>query len=62
MVKFYDPRNEEELARVEKVLKSEGIEYFLAPQSEKGLSLQVQVAEEDLPKANELVKQLKMID
>ena len=59
MVKFYDPKNEEELARVEKVLKAEGIEYFLSREPEKGLSLQVQVAEEDLPKANELIKELR---
>jgi hypothetical protein len=59
MVKFYDPKNEEDLARVEKVLKAEGIEYFLAREPEKGLSLQVQVAEEDLPKANELIKEMK---
>lgn len=59
MVKFYDPKSEADLARVEKVLKSEGIEYFLAREPEKGLSLQVQVAEEDLPKANELIKDMK---
>jgi hypothetical protein len=60
MVKFYDPKNEEDLARVEKVLRSEGIEYFLSREPEKGLAaLQVQVAEEDLPRANELIKEMK---
>ncbi|WP_243371054.1 DUF2007 domain-containing protein [Geotalea sp. SG265] len=60
MVKFYDPKNEEELARVEKVLKAEGIEYFLSREPVQGIaSLQVLVAEEDLPHANDLIKELK---
>lgn len=60
MVKFYDPKDEADLARVEKLLHQEGIEYFLARAPEKGIGpLQVQVAEEDLPKANELVNQMR---
>lgn len=58
MVRFYDPKDEAELARVEAVLKKGGIEYFLAREPEAGIgSLQVHVAEEDLPKAEELIQQ-----
>lgn len=59
MVKFYDPKDEADLARVEKVLHEEGIEYFLSGEPVNGIGpLQVQVAEEDLPKAYELVNQM----
>ena len=58
MVRFYDPKDEAELARVEAVLKKGGIEYFLSREPEAGIGpLQVHVAEEDLPKAEELIQQ-----
>jgi hypothetical protein len=56
MVRFYDPKDEFDLARVEQVLKKGGIEYFLLQEPEKALGpLQIHVAEEDLPKAEELL-------
>ncbi len=56
MVKFYDPKDAADLARVEAILKGAGIEYFLASEPEKGIGpLQVQVAEEDLPTAEQLL-------
>ena len=58
MVRFYDPRDEADLFRVETLLKKGGIEYFLLPGQEKGIGpLQVHVAEEDIPKAEELLQQ-----
>lgn len=58
MVRFYDPKDEAELAMVEAVLKKGGIEYFLSREPEEGIGpLQVHVAEEDLPKAEELMQQ-----
>jgi hypothetical protein len=56
MVRFYDPKDEFELARVEQVLKKGGIEYFLLGEPEKALGpRQIHVAEEDLPRAEELL-------
>lgn len=56
MVLFYEPKNEAELERVEGILRQGGIEYFLRREPEKGLGpMQVYVAEEDVPKALELV-------
>ncbi len=57
MVKFYDPKDAADLARVEAILKGAGIEYFLAGEPEKGIGpRQVQVAEEDLPTAEKLLQ------
>ncbi len=56
MVRFYDPSDENDLARVEQVLKKGGIEYFLHREPEKAIGPhQIHVAEEDLPKAEELL-------
>lgn len=56
MVRFYDPKNEEELNRVEKILHDGGIEYFLTEESERGLGhYQIQVAEEDFSHAESLL-------
>ncbi|HEX9022237.1 MAG TPA: DUF2007 domain-containing protein [Geobacteraceae bacterium] len=58
MVKFYDPRDEADLARVEAILRSGGIEYFLQREPEAGIGpLQIHVAEEDLPHAEKLLLQ-----
>jgi hypothetical protein len=57
MVKFYDPRDEVDLARVEAILRNGGIEYFLSREPEAGIGpLQVHVAEEDLPQAERLLQ------
>ncbi len=58
MVKFYDPKDAADLARIEAMLQRAGIEYSLARESEKGIGpLQVQVAEEDLPSAEQLLRE-----
>lgn len=59
MVKFYDAKNESELARVEAVLKQGGIEYFVTNLAEGSVAREIEVAEEDLPKAEELILQSK---
>ncbi|KAF0216098.1 MAG: hypothetical protein FD174_3860 [Geobacteraceae bacterium] len=57
MVLFYDPKDASDLARVEAVLKKGGIEYFLRREPEAGIGpMQVHVAEEDMPKAEKLVR------
>ncbi|HEY3307987.1 MAG TPA: hypothetical protein VGJ93_06000 [Desulfuromonadaceae bacterium] len=57
MVRFYDPRDEADQLKVEKILRSQGIEYFLRREPEPGIGpLQILVAEEDLPYAEELLK------
>lgn len=57
MVLFYDPKDEKELAEVERMLHAAGIEYFLTEQPEPHLGpKQVQVAEEDLPTAEALLR------
>ena len=52
MVRFYDPKDNSDLARVEAVLHQGGIEYFLTPAPAKaGIPMEIEVAEEDVPKA-----------
>ncbi|MBI2353773.1 MAG: hypothetical protein HYV06_01880 [Deltaproteobacteria bacterium] len=54
MVSFYDPMNKSDLARVELILKNEGIGYFMRRETEKGIGpLQILVSEEDVPRAEE---------
>ncbi len=56
MVLFYDPKDENDLARVERLLHDAGVEYFLAKEPEKKVGpKQVHVAEEDLPTAEALI-------
>ncbi|QWV99454.1 hypothetical protein KP005_09310 [Geomonas nitrogeniifigens] len=55
MVKFYDARSEAELARVEAVLKQGGVEYFVTGLAEENVTGEIEVAEEDLPRAEELL-------
>ena len=55
MVKFYDPKDEADQARVEALLKGAAIEYFLAPQSGNRACREIEVAEEDVPKAEEVL-------
>jgi hypothetical protein len=57
MVRFYDPKNEEDQARVEKILQKAGIEYSLLREPKKGIGpFQILVAEEDIPQAEELLQ------
>ena len=55
MVRFYDPKDEADLARVEAVLKRGGIEYFLGEKPPAGIAREIAIAEEDIPKAEELM-------
>jgi hypothetical protein len=56
MAFFYDPRDEEDLSRVESILKKGGIEYSLRQEPVRGIGpFQVHVAEEDLPMAEDLL-------
>ena len=57
MVRFYDPKDENDLARVEALLIKGSIEYFLADPPAGGTVRQIEVAEEDVPKAEELLLQ-----
>lgn len=57
MVRFYDPRDEADQQKVEQILRSQGIEYFLHRETEPGIGpCQILVAEEDLPYAEELLR------
>jgi hypothetical protein len=57
MALFYDPKDETDLARVEAILKSGGIEYFLRRETVAGIGpFQVHVAEEDVPRAEDLLR------
>lgn len=56
MSRFYDPKDTHDLARVEEILQKGAIEYFLRGDSKFGNGLpEVHVAEEDMPKAEELL-------
>ena len=57
MVRFYDPKDAADLARVEPMLRAEGIEYFLHSEELQAIGPQeILVAEEDFPKAEELLR------
>jgi len=57
MVHYYDPGDEPTLARVEQILKSNGIEYCLRQEvGTETLAAQIFVAEEDISKADELLR------
>ena len=60
MARFYDPKDDADLARVEAILKKGGIEYFVAAAPPNaGTAKQIEVAEEDVPKAEELLESTK---
>ncbi|HEY6008402.1 MAG TPA: DUF2007 domain-containing protein [Geobacteraceae bacterium] len=56
MVRFYDPRDSADLARVEGLLRAEGIEYCLRGGDPRDSGTrEVLVAEEDFPRADEVL-------
>lgn len=56
MVSFYDPMNRDDQRNVEQILRLKGIEYFTRLETEQGIGpSQILVAEEDLPRAEELL-------
>lgn len=58
MVRFYDAKDDADLARVEALLHKGGIEYVLAATpAGSGVAMEIEVAEEDVPKAEELLLQ-----
>lgn len=57
MVSFYDPKDKNDLARVEKLLHKGAIEYFLVPDTAGAWPVEIRVAEEDLPQAEALLQQ-----
>ena len=56
MVRFYDPKDEKDLARVERLLHKGAIEYFLVPDN-GAWPVEIRIAEEDLPQAEALLQQ-----
>ncbi len=58
MTLFYDPADEADQQRIEKILRQGGVEYFLREEPEKKLGpCQVHVAEEDVPHAERLLQE-----
>ena len=58
MARFYDAKDNVDLARVEALLKKGGIEYYLETlPTGTGIDKQIEVAEEDVPKSEELLLQ-----
>jgi hypothetical protein len=56
MVSFYDPRNIADQKNVEQILKMRGVEYATRRETAPGFGpLQIMVAEEDLPQAEEIL-------
>jgi hypothetical protein len=55
VVRFYDPKDESDLARVERLLAGGGIEYALTRIGAGSFNVEIQVAEEDLPQAEDLL-------
>jgi hypothetical protein len=56
-MKFYDPKDEADLARVEELLKNGGIEYSVAAaRPGAATAKEINVAEEDVPKAEEIME------
>ena len=57
MVPLYDPKDEQDLARVETLLGNAGIEYFLVREPEQGIGpFQIRVDEDDVPAALEILE------
>ncbi len=56
MARFYDTRSESDLARVEGVLRSGGIEYSCRDDREDAALKEIMVAEEDVATAEELLQ------
>lgn len=56
MARFYDPKDETDLARVESILKGGAIEYFLREGGINPPGKEIHVAEEDIPRAEELLR------
>ena len=58
MVRFYDAKDETELAAVASILKEHGIEFTVTPKPQPGIGRkEIMVAEEDIPFADELLRQ-----
>ena len=57
MTRFYDPKDETDLERVEKILRKGGVEYFLRDNKSDGFMKEIHVAEEDVLWAEELLQQ-----
>jgi len=55
MVRFYDPEDENDLARVEELLRRNGIEYCLTPGNGRW-PMEISVAEEDVRQAETLLE------
>lgn len=56
MVRFYNPKDESDLTRVERLLRKGAIEYFLVP-DDGAWPVEIRIAEEDLPQAEALLQQ-----
>jgi hypothetical protein len=60
-MKFYDPKDAADLARVEEALHRGGVEFFVATAPENsGISVEIEVAEEDVPRAEEILQQSRV--
>lgn len=57
MARFYDPKDETDRCRVEAILRKGGIEYFLRQERRGTGMMEIHVAEEDVPRAEELLTQ-----
>ena len=56
MVRFYDPIDRGDQARVEQLLRAGGIEYSLQDEPDVALAAsQILVAEEDIPRAEKIL-------
>ena len=61
MAVFYDPKDDRDLGRIKAILDEGGIEYFLRREPAAGIgSMQVVVAEEDIPKAEKLLRKAEL--
>jgi hypothetical protein len=56
MVRFYNPKDEIDLTRMERLLRQGAIEYFLVPDN-GAWPVEIRIAEEDLPQAEALLQQ-----
>ena len=56
MVRFYNPKDESDLTRVERLLRKGAIEYFLVP-DDGAWPVEIRIAEEDLPLAEALLQE-----
>jgi hypothetical protein len=59
MMKFYDPKDSADQARIEEALHKGGVEFSVtAAPANSGVLVEIEVAEEDVPRADQILQSI----